>query len=118
MDSDFIFTSAFELEIKKLNKKYNYYHWKHPSQQLEEQRARPHGCVKSSQTSSMAQRFPALSERALRSLDFGLGTTITAAQTVAIPRKVTSLTESRPAHPVVLDDIRLFPETAIDLERW
>jgi hypothetical protein len=93
------------------------YHRKHPSQQLEEQRARPHGGVKSSQFPSTGQRLPALSKRASRSLDLGSGTIITAAQIVAIARKVASLTELRLARLVMLDDIRLFPETAPDLER-
>ena len=53
----------------------------------------------------------------LTSLDLGLGTLIAATQLVAIARKVTSLRELRLACPVELDNIRLFTETAPDLER-
>lgn len=73
--------------------------------------------MKSSKFPSTAQRFPTSSERALTSLDLGLGAVITAAQIVAVARKVTSLTGLRLARPVELDDIRLFKETAQDLEQ-
>ena len=53
----------------------------------------------------------------LTSLNLGFGTLITAAQLVAIARKVTSLKELRLACPVELDQVRLFAETAPGLER-